>query len=198
MVTPPLLSGDGKVSLGKAELASKLEQIAAAHEELAAGLAGAPRVANVGRAWAAAQAELPDVALYADDQEHPSPAGTALLPAAARAPSHCAVSARTLPSMDAPRKAYTRDDDGKYQVDDDKVAFLLMDREQARLDKDYKTADSLREQIEELGVKINDKARTWAAGPLVRLYTRPKPCDRVVMRPPCVIVCQAGGEGHRC
>ena len=71
-------------------------------------------------------------------------------------------------------------------------------KEQARLDKDYKTADSLREQIEELGVKINDKARTWAAGPLVRLYTRPKPCDRVVMRPPCVIVCQAGGEGHRC
>ena len=71
--------------------------------------------------------------------------------------------------MDAPRKAYTRDDDGKHQVDGDKVAFLLMDREQARLDKDYKTADSLREQIEELGVKINDKARTWAAGPLVRL-----------------------------
>jgi hypothetical protein len=45
------------------------------------------------------------------------------------------------------------------------VTFQLMDREQARLDKDYKTADSIREQLEEMGVVINDKARTWCAGP---------------------------------
>ena len=66
---------------------------------------------------------------------------------------------------DTTRTAYVRDDDGTYQADNDAVAFLLMDREQARLDKDFKTADALREQIEELGVVINDKARTWAAGP---------------------------------
>ena len=45
------------------------------------------------------------------------------------------------------------------------VTFQLMDREQARLDKDYKAADSIREQLEEMGVLINDKARTWCAGP---------------------------------
>ena len=45
------------------------------------------------------------------------------------------------------------------------MTFQLMDREQARLDKDYKTADSIREQLEEVGVVIDDKARTWRAGP---------------------------------
>ena len=64
-----------------------------------------------------------------------------------------------------PRKAYVRHDDGKHSVDNDKVSFLLMDREQARLDKDFKTADAIREQLEELGVTINDAERTWAAGP---------------------------------
>lgn len=66
------------------------------------------------------------------------------------------------------RKGYTRDPLDDYQLPEsaaDKVTFQLMDREQARLDKDYKTADSIREQLEEMGVSIDDKARTWRAGP---------------------------------
>jgi cysteinyl-tRNA synthetase len=49
------------------------------------------------------------------------------------------------------RKSYAREDDGgEHQVDADKVSFLLMDREQARLDRDFRTADSIREQLEEM------------------------------------------------
>ena len=49
------------------------------------------------------------------------------------------------------RKGYTRDPLDDYQLPAsaaDTVTFQLMDREQARLDKDYKTADSIREQLE--------------------------------------------------
>jgi hypothetical protein len=66
------------------------------------------------------------------------------------------------------RKGYSRDPLDDYELPAatvDTVTFQLMDREQARLDKDYKTADSIREQLEEMGVAIDDKARTWRAGP---------------------------------
>ena len=35
------------------------------------------------------------------------------------------------------RRPYRRDDDGKHEISSDQVAFLLMDREQFRLDKQY-------------------------------------------------------------
>ena len=89
------------------------------------------------------------------------------------------------------RKGYSRDPLDDYQLPVsavDTVTFQLMDREQARLDKDYKSADSIREQLEvrttffcvlpcvcksccshrltqEMGVIIDDKSRTWRAGP---------------------------------
>ena len=49
------------------------------------------------------------------------------------------------------RKGYSRDplDDFEYpEATCDTITFQLMDREQARLDKDFKTADSIREQLE--------------------------------------------------
>lgn len=52
------------------------------------------------------------------------------------------------------RKGFSRDplDDYEYPENvTDQITFQLMDREQARLDKDYKTADSIREQLEEMG-----------------------------------------------
>ena len=69
---------------------------------------------------------------------------------------------------EAPRKAYRRDQKGEdltIEINEDEVKFLLMDREQFRLDKNFKEADKIRDQIEEMGVKIDDKGRTWAAIP---------------------------------
>jgi len=58
------------------------EVIASAHDEAAERLAtagGSVSVAHVGRAWQAAQEKLgPGLQLYAEDEEHPSPVGTAL------------------------------------------------------------------------------------------------------------------------
>ena len=70
--------------------------------------------------------------------------------------------------MEAARRPYARDPLDDYALEPgvaEKVTFQLMDREQARLDKDFKTADSIREQLEELGVVVDDRARTWQAGP---------------------------------
>eukprot|EP00656_Telonema_subtile_P003529 TRINITY_DN11607_c0_g1_i1.p2 TRINITY_DN11607_c0_g1~~TRINITY_DN11607_c0_g1_i1.p2 ORF type:complete len:270 (+),score=56.89 TRINITY_DN11607_c0_g1_i1:99-908(+) len=54
------------------------EGIAEAHDVLAEELGSEVRVAHAGRAWKLAQSEMPELELYHEDREHPSPAGTVL------------------------------------------------------------------------------------------------------------------------
>jgi hypothetical protein len=54
-------------------------------------------------------------------------------------------------------------DDGSVQVDEPKVNEMLAERNQARVCRDYDTADRIREQLRQMGVEVYDKEKTWSA-----------------------------------
>ena len=99
--------------------------------------------------------------------------------------------------MEAARRPYARDPLDDYALEPgvaEKVTFQLMDREQARLDKDFKTADSIREQLEEHTdwdtVFITDVsdvagARGPTTPPATSTTTAPATCARRFAIPCC-------------
>ena len=66
---------------------------------------------------------------------------------------------------------YRRLDDGAAPVSVGKVHKLLAERIGAKRTKDYTLADSIRDELQRMGVVVDDKERTWqvlgSAGPLV-------------------------------
>ena len=64
---------------------------------------------------------------------------------------------------------YRRDDDGSVPCPDiERVTALLAQRQQAKLNRDFQTADVIRDQLKSLNVEIDDPSRTWkmrGAGP---------------------------------
>ena len=66
---------------------------------------------------------------------------------------------------------YRRLDDGAAPVSVGKVHKLLAERIGAKRAKDYTLADSIRDELQRMGVVVDDKERTWqvlgSAGPLV-------------------------------
>ena len=57
----------------------------------------------------------------------------------------------------------TRRDDGEKDAFDEKVNALVQEREEAREDGDYEKADTLRDQLRDMGVKVmdSDEGTTW-------------------------------------
>ena len=60
---------------------------------------------------------------------------------------------------------YRRDDDGSTRVDETKVNEMLATRLQAKMSRDFPTADAIRDQLRHMGVEVYDQERTWRAGP---------------------------------
>lgn len=58
---------------------------------------------------------------------------------------------------------YRREDDGSAQVDEAKVTKMLADRLQAKMRKDFASADGIRDGLKAMGVWVNDTERTWKA-----------------------------------
>jgi len=46
----------------------------------------------------------------------------------------------------------------------EEIQQLVDDRDKARLDRDYETADAIRDQLYDLGVHIHEKRREWSMG----------------------------------
>ena len=55
-------------------------------------------------------------------------------------------------------------DDGGVQVDEAKVNGMLAQRMQAKMGRDFVTADNLRDELRAMGVEVYDKEKTWKAG----------------------------------
>ena len=55
-------------------------------------------------------------------------------------------------------------DDGSAQVDEPKVHEMPARRMQAKMGRDFDTADRLRDELRAMGVEVYDKEKTWKAG----------------------------------
>ena len=58
---------------------------------------------------------------------------------------------------------YRRDDDGTTQVDEDKINGMLADRLQAKMSRDFPTADRIRDDLRAMGIEVYDQEKTWRA-----------------------------------
>lgn len=58
---------------------------------------------------------------------------------------------------------YRRDDNGSAQVDEAKVNKMLADRMQAKMGRDFDSADRIRDDLKAMGVEVYDKEKTWKA-----------------------------------
>merc|ERR1712087_1083974 len=54
-------------------------------------------------------------------------------------------------------------DDDENQIDEGHVNQLLAERLQARITRDFVTADRLRDKLRDIGVEVDDKEKTWTA-----------------------------------
>lgn len=61
---------------------------------------------------------------------------------------------------------YVRSDDGGVVVDEELVNKLLSQRMQAKFQKDFTSADRVRDQLKALGVHCHDRQKTWKAVPV--------------------------------
>jgi hypothetical protein len=59
---------------------------------------------------------------------------------------------------------YRRDDDGSATVDEGKIDAMLAERLQAKMSRDFPTADRIRDQLRGMGIEVYDQERTWKAG----------------------------------
>ena len=55
-------------------------------------------------------------------------------------------------------------DDGAVQVDEPRVNAMLAERMQAKMARDFGTADRLRDELRSMGIEVFDRERTWKAG----------------------------------
>ena len=71
-----------------------------------------------------------------------------------------------LPRSSAPFPLLTHrpQDDGQTQVDETKVNSMLAERLQAKMTRDFVTADRIRDELRAMGVEVYDKEKTWKAG----------------------------------
>lgn len=67
---------------------------------------------------------------------------------------------------------YVREADDDSDVDVDKVDQMLLDRLKAKFQRKFEVADRIRDELDEMGVRVDDAVRTWRAG----LPARDKNC----------------------
>ena len=56
---------------------------------------------------------------------------------------------------------YRRDDDGSMPVDVERVNTILSQRHTLKMQRDFQTADMLRDQLRGMGVEVQDQEKTW-------------------------------------
>ena len=69
-----------------------------------------------------------------------------------------------MPARLACTRCTTGQDDGSVQVDETRVNGLLAERMQAKMRRDFGTADQIQSELQAMGVEVYDKERTWTAG----------------------------------
>ena len=61
---------------------------------------------------------------------------------------------------------YRRIDDGSTRIDVERVNNLLASRNDFRRARNFSEADMIQRELVGMGVRIDDRGRTWRAGPL--------------------------------
>ena len=56
---------------------------------------------------------------------------------------------------------HAEQDDGSVQVDESKVNEMLARRMQAKMGRDFDTADRIRDELRAMNVEVYDKEKTW-------------------------------------
>jgi len=69
---------------------------------------------------------------------------------------------------------YRRLEDGGTRVDEPRIHEILAKRLRLKMDRKFAEADRLRDQLEEMGVMVHDREKTWE----VRRSRAPRPTDK--------------------